>query len=203
MFTLTDNLFYSVLITTFGMFLSVDIECHFNTSTVWYNYPCEVTNDVIINSQETTTVNRVIGTHGQGKSHNDVKQFNAEDKIIEYFPKGLEYFFPNIKVLSIMSCGLKEIHQSDLEMFPELRWASFYDNNIQVLEKGLFSKNPKLGYIFFNRNKIIFIHDEVFKNLPKLTHIGLGNNECINGYYDSSDFQDLFRTISTNCSAQN
>jgi len=80
-------------------------------------------------------------------------------------------------MLSIKSCGLKEIHQRDLEVFPNLHSDNFYNDSIQVLEKGLFSKNPKLRIINFSLNKIIFIHDEVFKNFLKLNKIYLGGNE--------------------------
>lgn len=34
---------------------------------------------------------------------------------------------------------LKEIHQSDLKPFPELRCIELYHNEIEILEEGLFS----------------------------------------------------------------
>ena len=77
------------------MSLSVDIECEFSSKRS--DYLCEVTNDIVINSQETATVNNVTGNHEQGESNNDVNYFYAYHKTIEYFPKGLPYFFPNNK----------------------------------------------------------------------------------------------------------
>ena len=137
------------------------MECKYITDewgTLHKIYYCLVQNPVSINSREASTITSVSGSHISGKSNDDVFAVDIKRKTVNYFPKGIEKIFKNLQGISISNSGLQEITQSDLSVFPELVNLILTQNNIQVLEQGLFDINPKLTYINLNWNKISQIH---------------------------------------------
>jgi len=79
--------------------------------------------------------------------------FIAKYQTIQFFPKGLDKYFKNIKLIIIKSCQLKEIHQSDLKVFGDLVAFGLYDNEIEVIEAGLFDFNLNLEQIPNNKKE--------------------------------------------------
>ena len=162
--------------------MPADFECDYRLANFWVvglKYSCEVKNNPQISSLESALISNIIGVHENGKSNDDVTFFRADHKKIEYFPKGLEKFFVNLKGIVIGDNKLKEIRSSDLQPLPNLTYLNLGDNQIQVLEDGLFDYNPELEVLSIWNNKIIQIGMNVFSNLKKLTSLGLKNNVCI------------------------
>lgn len=139
---------------------STSIDCDFKTRD-WHivknSYYCDVKNDPSIKTRESATITSITGTQGIGKSNFDVDGFYVWSKTCHYFPRGLKSFSRNLKVIQIMACKLKEIHQEDLKPFPKLTELMLNYNSLEVLENGLLDFNPNLEYIDFDGNKIFHI----------------------------------------------
>lgn len=173
-----------IILQLFGQLNSVNIDCDFNSNwdyMILHNiYRCELQNNLYITSPLSAQITSVTGTHYDWKSSNDVVGFDSREKSMEYFPRGLDNFFKNLKSIVIYYGRIKEIHQSDLAPFYKLVNLYLDNNDIQILEAGLFDSNPNLQGVSFLGNRITIIDTTIFDNLPKLENIWLSENLCIN-----------------------
>jgi len=149
-------------------------------------YQCWVRNNPVILTQESAQISTVGGTHEDSKWNDDVLDFHAQSKTIKFFPKGLEKFFKNLKLIQILACQLQEIHQSDLKVFPNLTYLYLNSNDIEVIEEGLFDFNPNLEYIEFYESEIIHIDPNVLDNLTKLRTFLFRDYSCIKHNIENS-----------------
>ncbi|KAL7029516.1 hypothetical protein ACKWTF_006264 [Chironomus riparius] len=176
--------------------IPLDIDCNYYTTK--FNilgkiYHCEVTNVLNITSPLDATITSMNGSHELDKTNNDVIGFKVDGKGTEYFPQYLQEFFPNLKLIMIENGRIKEIHQSDLKPFPELVSLDLWENDIEVLDEGLFDFNPKLAGFWIFHNKIFHVDYQVFDNLSKLIYIDMFMNVCIDkmGSYSKSAVQQV------------
>jgi len=183
---------------------STKFECSFTYGTFSHSlregtYFCTVKNPNI-NSRNETVVDEISGTHKSGYNDDNVVAFQIAGGTAFYSPQGIEKYFKNLKAIAYESCQLKEIHQQNLKPFPKLLDLYLENNQIEVLEEGLFDFNPNLVYIYIMSNKIGHIHSKIFDNLKKVTHIYLNSNTCINKDFTSpSQIQELIKQISSQC----
>jgi len=129
--------------------------------------------------------------------------FRAYQKTIQFFPKGLEKIFNNLNVIDIESCGLKEIHQSDLKVFPNLLVFVLSGNEIEVIEEGLFDFNPNLELVGFEESKIIHIDPNVFDHLNNLSNFWFFGVPCVDleNIWDSKEeVEEALKVGKSNCS---
>lgn len=98
---------------------------------------------------------------------------------IHFFPQGIEKSFPNLIAIYMNDGSLSELHQSDLQPFPQLRYLDFFENQLERIESDLFKFNSELEVIWLSDNRIKFIDPNVFDHLTKLTHLFLMDNVCI------------------------
>ena len=124
--------------------------------------------------------------HSEDYSNNDVAGIWLRWKVMHYFAHNLTTFYPNIKAVSIMQSGLKEIQQSDMKTIPILEHLTLSANKIKKLDDGLFDYNPVLKYINLAYNQIYSIETNVFENMKSLQNLNLEGNTCIetSGKYD-------------------
>jgi len=182
----------------------MSIECSYST-TYWITlknfYYCSVNIDPSITTQESANITSISGNHLNGKTNSDVSGIYANSKTINYFPRGLETFFMNIKAIEIINCKLKEIHQDDLKPFPKLVEIWLYINSLEVLEEGLFDYNPDLEYIHFRNNKIVHIEPKIFDHLSKLSTLILSSNSCVskNVENSTSEVKNLIQNVKSQC----
>jgi len=159
------------------------LKCDFNADNwIWvfdFAYKCTIKSDFSITSRTSTLISSVNGHHWNYKSNSDVNAFYASYRTINYFPRGLNDIFPNIKTIYIWHSGLKEVHQKDLQSLTNLVVIDLWDNEITTIPKGLFDYNSNLQHISFTENKITSIDSNVFNNLLKLTNLLLDKNSCI------------------------
>jgi hypothetical protein len=133
--------------------MSSIIDCNYNVANSYvgtYNsaiYECSVTNNPNITTEESVKITGITGAHLSSKSNNDVTGFDIRSKTVHFFPKDIEKFFQNLKMICIFICKLKEIHQSDLKPFANLMYLYLYHNEIEVIEEGLLDFNPNLEVI--------------------------------------------------------
>lgn len=143
-------------------------------------YHCYLDSDPKMESLYSSYINSSVGYHKYGKTNNDVIGFESYRRTIKYFPHGLEKIFVNLKLISIWYGRILGITKSELKPFLELVYLSLYENDIRILENGLFDFNPKLEVISLSNNKIYNIGEFVFNSLTNLNYLGLEWNTCIN-----------------------
>jgi len=184
---------------------SVNIGCGFGFggayTAVGNVYRCITSGSLSITTKESAQVSGVSGTHESFKSNKNVEGFRIDGGTIYYFPKGLEKFFGNLKMIYINPCQLKEIHQSDLVVFPHLVFLYLQSNNIEVIEENLFKFNPNLEALEIRESKITHIDPNVFDNLNKLSIFRFTGVPCINQNVDNSREKVLeaIKIVKSNC----
>ncbi|CAG9810380.1 unnamed protein product [Chironomus riparius] len=183
---------------------SIDIECNYqvNSYTVIERiYDCRVNNNPNISSKNLNEVTSINEYHVGSRTSNDVLGIWASSKTIHYFPTGFDKFFKNIKAIYIYICGLKEIHQSDLKVFPNLVYIYLSGNAIEVIEDGIFDYNKNLEFIGLNEKNIIHIDSSALNELDKLRYFRGLNVPCIGqDAVDSKDaVKDIIDVIQKNC----
>jgi len=188
-----------------GSSTSTQLQCRFSDSfnydVVGTIYECDVNNNPRITTEESAEISRISGTHKSSKSNNDVIGFRAYGITIQFFPKGLNKFFKNLKMINIQSCQLKEIHQSDLKVFPKLVYLKLQSNDIEVIEEGLFDFNSNLEYIEFFESKIIHIDPNVFDHLNNLRYFHFFFVRCVGLRISNSKLQvqNALRVVKSKC----
>jgi len=165
-------------------------------------YLCDVNNNPNIITEESADISSVNGIQEGSKSNDDVLGFYALSRTIQFFPKGLNKFFKNIKMITISSCQLKEIHQSDLKVFPDLVYFDLESNEIEVIEAGLFDFNPNLQLVGIQESKIIHIDPNVFDHLNKLSNFWFYSVPCVDQTISNSKemVQEVLKIVTSNCS---
>lgn len=102
-----------------------------------YNiYCCTVQNDLSIKSREVSVITSVNRTHDSGQINDNVHGFLVRNKSINYFPKGLEKIFRNLKGIAIQQCHLKQVTQADLQVFSKLVTFTCKIMTLKYLKKG-------------------------------------------------------------------
>jgi len=198
--------FVFCLISAFnGSSTSTYIECDYdfrNYQILGSIYRCKVVKNPNIITEESAQISGIIGTHKVLKSNNDVLGFVADLKTIQFFPNGLDKFFKNIKIIRINFCKLKEIHQSDLKGFPNLVYFYLLNNEIEVIEAGLFDFNPNLEVVGFFESKIIHIDPNVFDHLTKLRNFWFYHVPCVDQtiFNSTEQVQETIKIVKSNCS---
>ncbi|XP_070501450.1 putative leucine-rich repeat-containing protein DDB_G0290503 [Chironomus tepperi] len=188
-----------------GSSQSTSFDCKF-VSGSWSNllgtvYHCTFRNSVRITSPDAAQIDSVTVTHLAGYNNDNVEVFSVLGVQIDFFPRGLNKIFKNIKGIYIASAGLKEIHQKDLKHFPYLKYLALHANNLEILEKNLFEFNPDLEVIYLNFNKISHIDPNVFDKLTKLKSLNLNSNVCIklDASNNSTAVQNVIKTAKNQC----
>jgi Leucine-rich repeat (LRR) protein len=183
------------------------LRCLYSNDYAFYSLPyiyhCKTETAMTIKSPDNATITEVTGTHYYNKNGGLVQGFiiwNA-GKNVQYFPRGLEKFFDNLKLIYVEHGGIKEIHQTDLKPFPELVSLSFEHNEIENIEDGLFEFNTKLKYIWFSYNKIMTVGSKVFDDLPNLVSLFFNVNPCIDMESDNNaeKVKEIVEYATENC----
>jgi hypothetical protein len=108
-------------------------------------YNCSINQASI--TKEGMTISPIVGEHEQSKSNQDVESVNFFRTTVEYFPRGLVNYFPNLKALDIENCGLKMICREDLEGLENLEILVLRNNKLRSLPTDLFIGMKKLRVI--------------------------------------------------------
>jgi len=197
--------FIIYLISAFcGSSTSTDIECDYGFSVkysvVGSIYQCTVDKNLNILTEDSAVISGVNGSHWS-KSYDDVEGFYAVGQTIHFFPKDLDKLFKNLKLIEFLSCQLKEIHQSDLKVFPNLVYLYLYGNAIEVIEEGLFDFNPNLELVGFEESEIVHIDPNVFDHLTKLRYFLFFAVRCVNQEVEDSreKVQKVLKVVKSKC----
>ena len=122
------------------------------------------------------------------------------DQTVNYLPKGIDKFFPDLKGLGVQSSKLKSLTQDDLKSLPQLVYANFLNNDLESLDGDMFKFNPKLRNIHFSMNKIKYVGENLLNLLKDLQFIRFASNICININAETSpEIPALIRKLKTQC----
>jgi hypothetical protein len=103
-----------------------------------------------------------------------------QQRSVDFIPQNLMNFFPNMKLLTISSCGLKTVSSTEMRQFGlNLEVLGFYENFIEEIASNLFQFNPNLRWIAFRGNKVRNVGFGVFRSTPNLVALEFENNVCI------------------------
>ncbi|XP_070509453.1 immunoglobulin superfamily containing leucine-rich repeat protein-like [Chironomus tepperi] len=154
------------------------LNCEFiNYSSV--EYICRVTKAYELSPID-GRVKDINGTHLEGKSNANVNTFIIADQQIKQFPSNLYKYFPNLKSISIISCGLTTLSKDDLVGLSRLQKLMLNGNLITSFHSDVFDLTPNLERISFYKNQISYLPKDAFDSLKKLKSINLENNTDIN-----------------------
>ena len=155
---------------------------------------CEALNmNITSRNKEITSVNGRTGP-------TNLTSLEIEDQIVHYLPKGIDKFFPNLKLLKVASSKLKSVMQEDLKPLTELEFVRFLSNDLETLDGDLFEFNPNLKFVDFDTNKIKYVGEILFNHLNHLQEVDFRNNPCINVHpRSSSAIHALVQKLKSSC----
>ena len=93
--------------------------------------------------------------------------------------KGIEKFFPNLRVFYWDFGNLTTLTADDLKPFPELQALHVQYNKLVSLDGDLFKYTPKLRWIDFDKNLLENVGIGLLDGLNNLTSAWFINNPCI------------------------
>jgi hypothetical protein len=190
-----------ILILTFFTSLSTSIrlQCHFHESS--WSYKCSA-KSISVTSKSDRDVKILAGHHIEGKASRKVLAFSAHSFEIFYFPQNLTQHFVNLKYISIQNSRLKEINSDDLEEFGDnLVYLWLCGNEIEIIERNLFSHNKNLGFLNLNGNKIKFFEGGAIEKLAYPHSLYFNKNKCFSGSvnYNEKRVEELVQEIEEKC----
>lgn len=163
-------------------------------------YQCAVNNNPAIAIQDSAIISSLKGTHEGSKTNNDVFGFRGVQKSFQFFPLGLEKYFPNIKLIHFESCPLKQLRQFDLMDYKNLRYLCIFGSDLSIIEARTFDYNPNLQFLNLGNNKFLSIDPNAFKSLAKLTNLYLHSVPCIDRYTrDKNGIESILKDLETKC----
>jgi hypothetical protein len=127
----------------------MDLVCEFEEHN-WYQesvYWCIVQLPDI--TEPSTQIKAIHGKHQDGKSNADIKGLNF-NSIVNFIPKGLDVFFPNVTKLQINCCGLKSICRKDLSQFPKLERLSIFINELTTF----INEQPEVDFFLQQQHRV-------------------------------------------------
>lgn len=109
----------------------------------------------------------VDGVHLPRKSNKDVEavEISVPNKI-HYLPSGLDKFFPQLKILIVYKCGLKELKSLDLRGLSNLEILKITDNPLSSLPDDLLIHTKKMQFLCFDRNQINSMSSQLISVIP-------------------------------------
>lgn len=164
---------FLILFAIFSATSAINFDCKF--VKISSELHCRIDSYTEEENQVLTAVN------GSAKAYPKVKGilFDLRGKNLDYFPKGIEKFFPNLLDISISYGNIKKLNGDEFEHWKDLEEFRFDHTNLEIVPGNLFSKNKKLENIILSNNKIKVIGAELLDGLDELSVVSFLGNVCI------------------------
>lgn len=128
-------------------------------------------------SDGSDTVSIIYGNHQVGKTDSDVQGFVLQSQGLDFVPRNVESFFPNIRAVDVYNNLISSIKNFHLRPFTNLVHFAVMENKLNSLDSNLFEGLTFLNYVSFKNNSIQHVgHDFI---LPSSGEVHFDSNECI------------------------
>lgn len=182
----------------------MEIKCQFKKCT-WRDgerYTCYITSATI--KKPRMVIKAINGIHQKGMTDEEVTAVAFEEIVVEYFPLGLDAFFPNLTAVQVSYCGLKKITRDDLAGLENLVILSFPVNKLTSLPDELFKDMSMLQWAIFRDNELRSLSVKLLESLDmaNMREINFKDNCLIDACYKKdgcSSLRDLMNTIEKKC----
>jgi Leucine-rich repeat (LRR) protein len=192
---------FSILAAAFAVSEALIFDCTYSSSSFSFAnsvYTCQAR--VLIFSHNDSVLYAVTQNHLWDNSNQNVTALQIVNERLPSFPRNIESFYSNLKVIFFRNNSLTQISSDDLLPFPELIHLTLWDNKIQTLEDDLFSRTPNLQHIDFDNNQLLHVGRNTLEHLPNLTNAFFTNNVCISKSVSAqSSIASLKYELSTKC----
>ncbi|CRK88067.1 CLUMA_CG001852, isoform A, partial [Clunio marinus] len=195
------SLVATVLVLISGYSQAIILDCTYAEKNIWQINKLYTCTGRVIIVGDLHIITHVSNNHLSKRDNGDVKGVSIRNQELDFAPRNLGEFFPNLESLDISQSKLKEIRREDLENLPNLKQLHLNNNNIQFVEKNLFENNPQLHAISFLNNPVKHVAYSVFDNLSDLKSLRFEGTTCINLGYDKNraKVETLISQLAKNC----
>lgn len=180
---------------------SIVLDCEYNLYQGWpINdlYECEVKGLQVV--QDNVIVTGVSQNHQNGKSNANVEALRVNYQTMNYLPKNIENFFPNLKGIRVSNSTLLTWRRQDISPFPHLLFFYLDKNQILSIEGDLLNENPGVEYISFSENPMMHIGPNLFSPLKTVRKIHCNLCKCINKAATTlEDIDGMKLALAVNC----
>lgn len=154
------------------------------------------------NNVEITAPNQTItSVNGETSPVKFVKMILFYRQTVNFVPKGIEKFFPQLTGISFSQSKLKAIEKSDIKPFNKLRILYIANNEVEQLSDDLFEFNAELVVFVAANNSLKSIGSNIFTALTNLEYVDFRGNICINEEAENaSEMTEISHRFKKNCS---
>lgn len=121
----------------------------------------------------------------------EYKSLQIKNQIVNFVPKNIAIFFPELEELEITNSSLEWIEQVNIRELTNLKKLNLEKNKLEILEKDLFDFNKKLETVNISENKLQFLHKNIFYKLTNLRSIDIEDNICTRSFYNNDKYYFL------------
>jgi hypothetical protein len=100
--------------------------------------------------------------------------------------------FKMLQNLYLGSCQIKHISPNAFSTLTELKWISFWDNQIEEIPHEIFKRNQKLEFIDFSNNRVNLLHPQLFDGLKNLKEVSFWNNGSFSKYFENEMISRMY-----------
>lgn len=126
-----------------------------------------------------TSPNKVIKSIDGNLSPSQFIGIEIKNTTMNYFPKGIGKFFPNLKVLRVRNTKLKVIEKNDFKFMSKLEMIDISGQDLKNLDGNLFDYTPKLRFVYLSTNQLNHIGFGLLEGLKQLQEAYFSFNACI------------------------
>ncbi|KAG5676550.1 hypothetical protein PVAND_006375 [Polypedilum vanderplanki] len=171
---------FIIFATYFCMSYTQELDCSFKYDSSIEEkkfYNCEIQNQGIFGDFR-VYVTKINGKHVTGHENGDVQAIQITSNNLNYIPRNVEEFLPNIVTMMLYKTNIKTISQADFRPFLKLEYLYLHENRIREVLEDFFKYNSKLKLLSLDKNEISYIDPFAFQNLKSLEFLNLKGNRC-------------------------
>lgn len=192
---------FVLLLAAFSYANCTNMDCDYVEYDQWPHvklYTCKLKNFAV--TADNVRITEVSQNHWSGKSNSHVEVLYADNQIINYLPKNIEQFFPNLKGITIRKSKLKTIRREDIARFHQLWFFWSWSNEIREIEGDLFENNRDVSHFSFYDNPVLNVGPNLLGPLNDVKEIHFSSGKCINKVaLNPEQVQEMVTALAVNC----
>lgn len=185
----------------------MEIQCKFYTDENDYPwmknpYKCDVLKLTKYSLER--EIQLVEAIHENGKSNSDVVWMSFSKQSIVFLPRNLHEIFPNLRLLSLNSCGIENISRKDLKGLEHLEYIDLDHNRLTSIPDDLFA-DLGLRCVHLRENPLQRMSSKLFMPIRHTLEMAFITTSMCNVGFDLKgiagklqDFEDFMKAIDLN-----